>query len=254
MHTSFLALVFQFFFCFAPFAQGTLFAWTGAQIIALQQNEQVNNPAAFTSGQTFTFQSRSCFYPSIPNYQLHALDFSSKKNHVCWSQQIQFQGISSYQKIDAVTCLGLQLDEQLKIGVGLGVNSLLQNTYYGNVFSGNLRVGLQYQLPHSLHLGFAFYAGSRAAASSIAFSLAKQLQAEMTLSAVFNWKLGTAPQLGLVFSQQIAAYLLNFSVSVGTIGYSFSIQKPGRNGSAWRLGSQYQKGIGLGFLASFKWK
>jgi hypothetical protein len=254
MHKPKSVLLFFLFFIFGTLAQGTPFGWSGAQIVALQQNEQVNNPAAFATDQTFCFQSRSLYKPNLPNHQLHALDFSLKKNHICLSQQIQFQGIPSYQMIDIVTSLGMQLDEQLKVGVGLGVNAIFQNAYYGNLYCGKLRVGLQYKLPHALHLGFAFYAGSRGAASTIAFSLAKQLQEEMTLSATFNWKLGTTPQLGVVFYQQIGVYLFNYSVSIGTVAYSFSIQKEFQKSGAWCLGSQYQKGIGLGFLVSFKWK
>jgi hypothetical protein len=214
----------------------------------IQQNRQQQNPAAFDERDHTWLQVQGAFYTQIPALQSLALDAKKRLNKIYLDQHLSIQGIRSFQALQSSTNLGLELNSYLKVGIGLGFQTLFQPAFYGQKWSATARVGLQ--LKSSAHSWFAytFQIHSVPLKNTMTWAYHHQLSSGLEVFANLNWALYLPPTLQMGYIQQLENYRLCFFGAVQPQHFGFSIDKKQMQQLHWSLGLQWQAKIGVSLL------
>lgn len=221
-------------------------------LVSLNQNNQQNNPAAFLDSDSTFLQLHGAFHAQLPGLQNIALDVKFRHQNYFFDQHINFQGISTLQNLKYISQLGMLLDPDLKIGIGLGLQSIIQDAYYGNHWSAMTKFGLQYQYQNKQFYSFSFELNTRQQHAVVTFAFANRLGLELFYFANLLWVQSLPPQLCFGFEQIIQDYRIRIFAALQPQLYGFVLERQCKQPSMWSLGLQWQDKIGLGFFWNLK--
>jgi hypothetical protein len=217
-------------------------------MVSINQNLQQVNPAAFLQTDSTWLQLQGAFIAQLPGLQNIALDVKFRQQRCYIDQHISYQGIRSSQNFSYLSNFGLALDPSLKIGVGLGFQTLVQDSYYSNNWSALAKLGLQYRQDAKQLYGFSFELNTKLQQSVFTFAYANQIGPELLCFAHLIWVQSLSPQLCFGFEQQMDVYRIRFFAAVQPQRYGFVMEKQSARHSAWALGLQWQNKLGIGLF------
>ncbi|MFM8597215.1 MAG: hypothetical protein ACKOBN_09035 [Flavobacteriales bacterium] len=220
--------------------------------VSITQNAQQINPAAFSNTDQLQLQIQGAFIAQLPGFQLLNVALQLPRKKLCLSQQMNLQGIPSYQILSNLTNVGLELNSQIKMGVGLGFQTLFQPAHYGASWTSMVKFGLQYQLDAHQYFGLTFEINTPFELAQFKWAYANQLSAELTCFAHLCWYQSIPPQFCFGFQQKMKTYHLLFMAALQPQLFSLALQKQTLHPFSWSVGIQWQHNIGLGLVWGFK--
>ncbi|MFM6946258.1 MAG: hypothetical protein ACKOWW_03900 [Flavobacteriales bacterium] len=220
--------------------------------ISITQNAQQINPAAFSNTDQPQLQIQGAFIAQLPGFQLLSVALQLPRKKLYLSQQTTLQGISSYHILSNLTSIGLELNSQIKMGVGLGFQTIFQPAKYGTRLTSMVKFGLQYQLDAQQYFGLTFEINAPFELALFKWAYANQLSAELICFAHINWYQSIPPQFCFGFQQKMKSYQLLFMGALQPQLFSMALQKQMLQTCSWSVGIQWQQNIGLGLVWGFK--
>lgn len=215
--------------------------------IGINQNHQQENPAAFAQSDSSWLQMQGVFLSQLPGLQQIALDLKGRHKDCFFDQNFQFQGIQSFQTIAYLSNIGFKLEQYLKIGIGIGFQTFLQDTYYGNDWFARARLGLQYQQDSRHFFGFTFELFSPLQPSIFQLAYANQVGTDLLFFTQVKWVQSLPPQLFFGFEQKISSDHIRFFAAVQPQIFGCIFIKQNVRKSTWSIGLHWQNKLGIGF-------
>ncbi len=216
-------------------------------LVSNKQNLQQFNPSVFLQNQSICIQFQGAFLTQLPGLQNIAFDLKFKKRRCYFDQHFCYQGINSYHNFSYVSNLGLSLDDDLKIGVGIGFQSLIQDSYYGNYWSVIAKFGLQYQQDAYQSFGFSFELYTNVQQSILTFAYVNSLGPELLCFAHLIWIQSFMPQYCFGLEQKFDNYLLRYFAAIQPQKFGCELEKLSAK-PAWSFGIHWQNKIGIGLF------
>jgi hypothetical protein len=239
-------LLFLFFNCLALIALSQSSSQTTFYMppIANYQNVQQQNPAAFNPQDLAWLQVQGKLNAAFPSLQNWSLDFKTKQQQFYLDQHFSLQGIRTYQELRCLSNVGLELNSYLKVGVGLGFQTLLQPTFYGNKWTASARFGLQLECTSHDFLSFGFEWNAAQIQNAMNWAYLHELSSALCVFADLKWALNLPPQLQFGCSQQLQNYRLTFYGCILPQRYGFMLEKNRQQLFTWAMGLNWQAKIG----------
>jgi hypothetical protein len=222
--------------------------------LGIQQNRQQQNPAAFGEKDHTWLQVQGVFYAQVPALQSLALDVKKRLDKIYLDQYLSVHGIRSFQDLQSYTNLGLELNSYLKVGIGLGFQTLFQPAFYGQTWGATARLGLQLKCSARDWFGYTFQIHSVPLKNTMNWAYHHQVSSGLEVFVNINWALYLPPTLQIGYIQQLENYRLCFFGAVQPQHFGFYIDKKQIKQLNWSLGFQWQAKIGASLLWSIQIK
>ncbi|MFM7643478.1 MAG: hypothetical protein ACKO5N_01675 [Sphingomonadales bacterium] len=213
-------------------------------LLALDQNQQSINPAAFAVQQpkSITFQlDFPVALSDVMSMQFQA-NYKWQKSYVFHELRGVFH--SAQTRYHLTNAIALPLSAQLQFGIALEGRLFIQPNYYGNFFKLSSRMGLSYQFNPQHYFSVVLEDIAKSQIQTLRLEhlwcISKQLQFAQGL----GWNAAQRPVIYLSLVQYFGAYRIHFAVNLPTnhlqLGYTHRLTKNWN----YQLTQSWQVGIG----------
>ena len=242
----------HYFFLFSAF--GVKIFWpqfASCQLIngpqlGIKEPVQQLNPAAFIGGRPTSLQCQGAFVAQLPGLQQFAVNLSLPKQRLSLQQHFSYRGIQSFQNLNYMSSIGIALSPELKVGLGIGVQTFFQEAYYGTKWSALVKFGLQYQLDDHQYFGLTFELNSPFEQAAFQWAYANQMSPELICFAQVLWVQMLPPQFIIGFEQKMNNYNLIGTAALQPQLFGLVLEKQTQHHFLWSIGLQWQNRVGLG--------
>ena len=214
--------------------------------LGIKESAQQINPAAFIGGRPASLQCQGAVVVHLPGLQQLAVNLSLPKQRLSLQQHFSYHGIQSFQILNYMSSIGIALSPELKVGLGIGVQTFFQEAYYGTKWSALVKFGLQYQLDDHQYFGLTFELNSPFEQAKLQWAYANQMSPELICFAQVLWVQMLPPQFIIGFEQKMNIYNLIGTAALQPQLFGLVLEKQTQHHFLWSIGLQWQNRVGLG--------
>ena len=213
-------------------------------LCAVAQNQQPNNAAAFSAFNPKGYQLLATAPLRVAN--LGSLGFAMHylKNNAALYHEVSGVFQAALVQFRTAHAIGYSLSPQLKVGVGLQLETYLQPSFYGHYLAANARLGCQYAFSKQHHLAFALNNIGSAQIQQISLEHLQLLQPNLLFAQGLTWTPHFDPSLYITLTQTIANVQLQLTCGLFPQHYIFSLRSTHSKRSQWLLTQRWQGGLG----------
>ena len=216
-------------------------------LCAVAQNQQPNNAAAFSAFNPKGYQLIATAPLRVANLGAFGFSIHYLKHNAALYHEVSGVFQAALVQFRTSHAIGYSLSPQLKVGIGLNLETYLQPSFYGHYLAANARLGCQYAFGKQHHLAFTLNNIGSAQTQQMSLEHLQLLQPTLLFAQGLSWTPHFDPSLYISLTQTIAYVQLQLTCGLFPQHYIFSLRSTHDKRFQWLITQRWQGGLGPSF-------